>query len=314
MSDNWDTDPFDGEISFDSDYESDSKKNGLIKSFAIGFLGGVGDSLAGNTDAKIKTIQTALPKSFSGSFKFLNDTRVLYNEISEEVKKNIAPAMKDIQDIIGNRRDKIDANSPDFVKGKIDQFSKYDFSQWEGYKESGTTSEKVGTATDEEVNEMVGATRDASLLTLNGLKSLGGDIVNSMVAIGAGQNASLSVLNSGIAKSNAYLKQLVDYQLKVQHRNDTMKINLLARMHITNAKFYKFMESSNHAMMREFKEMVKYSKKSDFEKMSYSDEVRKRVRKTFFNTARSGLGGIGGLVNDRLGKYARENGYNTLNQ
>lgn len=312
MSDNWDNDPFDGDISFDSDYSSDQKKHGVLKSFAIGFLSGASDALVGSTDAKLKTVQIALPKSFGGTFKFINDTRALYSELSEEFKKNTAPAMRDIQDIIANREATV-KNSPGFIRDKVDQFSKFDFSEWEGPSSSSSSTPSVGNASDQEVSEFIGATRESSLLTLSGLKNLGADISNAVLATGASQVGGLNVLGAGIAKSNAYLKQLVEYQVQVQQRNEQTKINLLARMHLTNAKFYKYVESTNHAMMKEFKEIAKFSKKSDFEKMSMTDEVKKRIRGTFFNTVRGGLGGIGGLVNDRLGKYSRENGYNNLN-
>lgn len=311
MSDNWNDDPFNGDIDFDSDFDAD-KSGSKLKSFAIGFLGGAKDALVGSTDAKLKTIKTVLPSSFHGTFEFINDTRRITSELTAEFKKNTASSMQDIQQILEVRKDRVNQNTVGIISNQLDQFSKYDFSTWETGGSTTTESTTQESTTDEEVNELIGVTRQSSLLTLSGLKSLGTDLTNVMMASGASQSAALTGIGVGVAKSNLYLKSIVDYQIKVQSKNDAMKINLLARMHLTNAKFYKFVESSNHAMMKQFKDIAKFSKMPDFQKMSMADEVKKRIRGTFFDTVRGGMGGIGGLVNDRVGKYARDNGYSAL--
>lgn len=313
MSDNWDfNDPFDGDINFDSDFDSD-KKGSKLKSFAIGFLGGATDALVGSTDAKLNTIKMALPESFNGTFQFINDTRRVYSELKDEIKRETADSMKDIQSLVVGHGDGLKSKLPGGLSDQVDKFSKYDFSDWQDSSSSGSSNDKMDETTDQDVGDVVQATRESSLLTASGLKSLGEDLTRTLIATGGAATASSNAVAAGVMKSNMYLKQIVDYQLKVQQRNDAMKINLLARMHITNAKFYKFMEAANHRMIHEVKEMVKYSKMPDFQKMSYSDEVRKRIRGTMFNTIRSSAGGIMGLVNDRVGKYARQAGYQNLN-
>lgn len=313
MSDNWDyNDPFDGDINFDSDFDSD-KKGSKLKSFAIGFLGGASDALVGGTDAKLNTIKMALPESFNGTFQFINDTRRVYSELKEEIKHNTADSMKDIQSLVIQGGDGLKSKLPGGLSDQVDKFSKFDFSEWQETSSSGDSKDKMDETTDQDVGDVVQATRESSLLTASGLRTLGEDITRALVVTGGAATASSNATAAGIMKSNMYLKQMVDYQMKVQQRNDAMKINLLARMHITNAKFYKFMEHANHRIIHEVKEMVKFSKMPDFQKMSMSDEVRKRIRGTFFNTMRSGAGGIMGLVNDRVGKYARQAGYQNLN-
>lgn len=312
MSDNWDyDDPFGGDINFDSDFDSDGKGSNL-KSFAIGFLGGATDALVGSTDAKLKTAKMVLPESFNGTFQFINDSRRIYSDVKEEIKRNTADSMKDIQSLIANR-DGLKSKLPGPLSDQVDKFSKFDFSEWEEPSSSSSEDGKMEQTTDEDVNDVVTATRQSSLMTMSGLKSLGEDITNALVVTSGAATASSNAVAAGLMKSNLYLKQLVDYQLKVQQRNDAAKINLLARMHITNAKFYKFMEAANHRMIREVKEVVKYTKMPDFQKMSMTDEVRKRIRGSFFNTMRSGAGGIMGLVNDKVGAYARQAGYQNLN-
>lgn len=312
MSDNWDVnDPFGGDINFDDDFDHDAKGSKL-KSFAIGFLGGAKEALIGSTDAKLRTVKMGLPESFNGTFQFINDTRRQYNELKDEFKRNTAESMKDIQYLMRNKTEGLKNNLPGGLGDKVDQFSKYDFSQWADTTTSSDSNGMENTSEDD-VKDIITTTQQSSLLTLNGLKQLGKDVTDAVIASGASQSAGNTAIAMGINKSNLYLKQLVDYQIKVQQRNDAMKINLLARMHITNAKYYKFMEIAQHRMVKEIKDVVKYSKMPDFQKMSYSDEVRKRIRGSFFNTARSGLGGIMGLVNDKVGKYARDNGYSALN-
>jgi len=128
MSDNWDyNDPFDGDINFDSDFDS-NKKGSKLKSFAIGFLGGATDALVGGTDAKLNTIKMALPESFNGTFQFINDTRRVYSELKEEIKRETADSMKDIQSLVVGHGDGLKSKLPGGLGDQIDKFSKYDFS------------------------------------------------------------------------------------------------------------------------------------------------------------------------------------------
>jgi len=314
MSDNFEfDDPFDGDLNFDSDFDS-GKKGSKLKSFAIGFLGGAKDALVGSTDAKLKTVKMALPESFNGTFQFINDTRRIYSDIKEEVKKGTADSMRDLQYLVGQKEDAIKSKLPSSLSNKIDEFSKYDFSNWDNSSSSGS-SDKDGMeqTSDQDVTDVVEATRASSMMTMTGLRSLGREITDALIVTGGAQNANLQGIAVGIAKTNGYLKQMVDYQVKVQSRNDAMKINLLARIHLTNAKFYKFMEAANHRLITEVKDVAKFSRMPDFQKMSMGDEVRKRIRGSFFNTMRGGAGGIMGLINDRVGAAARQNGYYGLN-
>lgn len=314
MSDNFNfDDPFDGDLNFDSDFDSD-KKGSKLKSFAIGFLGGAKDALVGSTDAKLKTVKMVLPESFNGTFQFINDTRRLYTDIKEEVKRETADSMRDLQYLVGQKEEAIKSKLPNGLSNKIDEFSKYDFSSWDG--SGGSSSDDKPTmdgTSDEDVNDVVEATRAGSIMTMSGLRTLGKEITDALVVTGASQNANMQGIAVGVAKTNGYLKQMVDFQLRVQQRNDAMKINLLARMHLTNAKFYKFMEAANHRLIAEVKDVAKSSRMSDFQKMSMGDEVRKRIRGSMFNTLRNSAGGIMGLINDRVGKAARQNGYYGLN-
>jgi len=310
MSDNFGfDDPFDGDLNFDSDFDSD-KKGSKLKSFAIGFLGGAKDALVGSTDAKLKTVKMALPESFNGTFQFINDTRRIVAELKDEVKRETADSMRDLQYLVGQQGDTLKSKLPNGLSNKIDEFSKYDFSNWDsGGSSSSDDKPTMEQPTDQDVGDVVEATRAGSLMTATGLRTLGKELTDALVVTAGAQNANMQGIAVGVAKSNGYLKQIVDYHVRVQQRNDSMKINLLARIHLTNAKFYKFMEAANHKLISEMKDVAKSSKMSDFQKMTLGDEVRKRIRGTMFNTARNGAGGIMGLINDRVGKAARQNGY-----
>src|SRR5699024_9348896 len=75
--------------------------------------------------------------------------------------------------------------------------------------------------------------------------------------------------------------------------------------YLTNIKFYKFMEASQHRQITELKDLAKFSKMSDYEKTSTSQAMRKNLRDGFFSTVASRAGGVGSFFKDKFGKDAR---------
>ena len=302
----WGDDPFGGDIDFDIDFDSDTKKKGKLKSFATGFLGGLKSNTIGDTDTRIKTLRKVLPSSFSGTFNTVNQMRDYTRNLTEEVKQESVGALKDIQYIVGRSSEKLQKYAPNRIAGGLESFSKHDFSHWEK-RESGSSNDKPKLEEGEEydLERVLNTTKESALMQQGAIFGLGESLNNTIGGIGAKTIGNLSSVNQGIGKLNIGVQKIVDYQRKVQAKNDAMKISLLARMHVTNAKYYKYQEAATHRMIDELQKIVKNSGLSDFQKTSTSQYAKDRMRQGIYNTVSSKFGGIRDFLTEKVGKDAR---------
>lgn len=302
----WDDDPFGGDLDFDSDFSG--KKKGKIRSLASGFLSGLRSNTIGDTDARIKTARTLLPSSFAGAFDTVSQMNKMRKTVLEEIKAESSEAIKDAQFLVGSATEKFRKFIPNRIAEGALEFSQRDFSDWEKpSSSSGSTTPTIGESSDEDLRRLIEDTRASNLQNTDVLYGFGNAVTETLGRTGGLTIGRLSAVGQGIGKSNVLLKQIYDYQRKVQAKNDAMKINLLARMHITNAKFYKFVEASNHKMIEELRGINRNSALSDFQKTSMGQAARQSIRDNFFKTTMTKAGGIMGYFKDTFGKDARDN-------
>ncbi|EJI5696450.1 hypothetical protein NFI00_000153 [Salmonella enterica] len=302
----WGDDPFDGDLDFDMDFDGGNSKKGKLHSFATGFLSGIKDNTYGDTDAKIKTLRTVLPKSYTNFFNTVNQANTIRRTIIEEMKNDSAEAVKDLQYLAGRSVASLRKFAPNKIADQVEEFSQRDFSSWEKSTSSSSSDTGVGEASDDDVQRLL-ESNTAAEGRRNGLMiGMTDALTKSMSQVGGKTLSALGISNQALGHIQVGITQLVRYQQKVQARNDAMKINLLARMHITNAKYYKFMEASNHRIINELKTLSKYSQMSDFEKTSFNQAARKSVRDSMFSTVSGKFGGVRSWVNDTFGRDRRK--------
>ncbi|ASU03685.1 putative endolysin [Erwinia phage vB_EamM_Joad] len=303
----WGDDPFDGDLDFDMDFDGNTSKKGRLHSFASGFLSGIKENTYGDTDAKIKTLRTVLPKSYTNFFNTVNQANTIRRTILEEMKNDSADAVKDLQYLAGRSVASLRKFAPNKIANTVESFSERDFSSWE--KSSSATSNNdpsVGEASDDDVKRLLESNQAAEGRRNGLMVGMTDALTKSMSQVGGRTLSALGISNQALSGIQLGIQQLVRYQQKVQARNDAMKINLLARMHITNAKYYKFMEASHHRMINELKTVSKYAQMSDFEKTSLNQAARKTMRDSMFSTVSGKFGGIRDWAKETFGRDRRK--------
>lgn len=303
----WGDDPFDGDLDFDMDFDGGSSKKGKLHSFASGFLSGIKDSTYGDTDAKIKTLRTVLPKSYTNFFNSVNQANAFRRNLVEEMKHDSADAIKDLQYLAGRSVASLRKFVPNKIADTVEEFSSRDFSSWEkpGVS-SGNSDPSVNEASDDEVKRLLEAQSGEEARRSGLLVGMTDALTRSMSQVGGQTLSALGISNRTLNGIHVGIQQVVKYQQRVQARNDAMKINLLARMHITNAKYYKFMEASNHRMITELKTVAKYAQMSDYEKTSFNQAARKSMRDSLFTTVSGKFGGIRDYAKELFGRDRRK--------
>ena len=306
----WGEDPFTGDIDFDTDF--DGKKPGFIRSVATGFLSGVVNQTVGDTDARLNTLKMVLPKTWGTAFTTASDINRRRREIVDELKRESYDAVVDLQYLAKRGSDKLGKIAPNKITGGVasglTRFSQNDFSSWKPYTSSASDTPSMENVDENDVKDLLGSEDANSLLERETVIGVGESITAMMTEVGGRTIGGLNTLNLSIGRSNQLLEQMVNYQRKVQLRNDTLKVNLLARSYLTSAKFYKFMEASNHRMIAELKTIALNSAKSDYEKTTHSQAMRNSIRESVFNTVKGSFGGIREFINERFGKDARGDG------
>ena len=301
----WGDDPFSGDMDFDSDF--DSPKQGFLRSFTTGFLNGLVDKSVGDTDARIDTLKMVLPRTYLSAFSVLSDLKRKRDALLEEIKGDTYESVKDLQYLAGRAAAKLGKSGPNRIADSFTEFSKNDFSDWErstlGRGSDGV--EGLSDATDDEVKDALSAADANSVLEREATIGAAGTITDMMANVGGRTMARLNAMGSTTVRTNQLLEQVVDYQRRVQARNDALKLNIMTRSYLTDAKFYKFVEASNHRIVAELKKISESSAKSDYEKTTHSQAVRKSVRESVFSTVKSKIGGIAGFIDDKFGKNAR---------
>ena len=301
----WGEDPFSGDMDFDSDF--DSPKQGFLRSFTTGFLNGLVDKSVGDTDARIDTLKMVLPRTYLSAFSVLSDLKRKRDALLEEIKGDTYESVKDLQYLAGRAAAKLGKSGPNRIADGFTAFSKNDFSDWERTSSSygGDNGEGLSDTTDDEVKDALMAADANSILEREATIGAAGTITDMMANVGGRTMARLTAMGSTTVRTNQLLEQVVDYQRRVQARNDALKLNIMTRSYLTDAKFYKFVESSNHRIVAELKKISESSAKSDYEKTTHSQAVRKSVRESVFSTVKSKIGGIAGFIDDKFGKEQR---------
>lgn len=301
----WGDDPFSGDMSFDSDFDTPSN-HGFLRSFTTGFLNGLVDKTVGDTDAKIDTLKMILPRSYLGAFSTLSELSRRRAELMEEIKGDTYESVKDLQYLAGRAAEKLRKVAPNKIADGFQNFSTHDFSDWEKpSSSSGSSVPTLSDASDDEVKQAIEQATANSMLERETMIGSAGTITDMMANVGGRTMARLTAMGQGTVRTNQLLEQVVDYQRRIQARNDALKLNIMTRSFLTDAKFYKFVEASNHRIINELKKISESSAKSDYEKTTTSQAVKKSVREEVFSTVKRKVGGIAGFIDERFGKAAR---------
>lgn len=310
----WGDDPFEGDLDFDTDFDGSSKQ-GFLRSVVTGFLEGIVEKTVGDTDARVDTLKMVLPKTWTSAFSTLSDLNRRRRALVEEMKGEAHSSIGDLQYIAKRAGERLQKIAPNKIGESLVTFSQNDFSSWEKRDHAaGDDTPKMEGLDEGEVNDLLANETLTSYAERDTAIEVGNSITNMMTEVGGRTIGGLNVLNMSVGRSNQLLENIVEYQRKVQLRNDAMKINLLTRTYLTNAKFYKFVEASNHRMIKELKIISLNSGKSDFEKTSTSQAAIKSMRESMFNTVKSSFGGVRDFFIDKFGKQSREGAFSDIGE
>lgn len=301
----WGEDPFEGDIDFDTNFDS-SEKHGFLRSVATGFLSGIVEQTVGDTDARVNTLKMVLPKTWTNTFSVLAEINRRKSQIIREFKAESHGSMEDLQYLAKRAAAKIDKVVPNKITDTLTEFSQHDFSSWEEPGSSGGSGiPSMENVNESDVSNLLNSEEVNSIKQRETAVQVGESITTMITEVGARTIGGINTMNMSLSKTNMLLEDILDYNRKVQMRNDAMKINIMARHHLTSAKYYKFVEASNHAMIKHLKLIATNSSKSDYEKTTHSQAARKSIRDSVFTTAKSSFGGIADFITERFGKNAR---------
>jgi predicted chitinase/cell division protein FtsB len=302
--DSWDDDPFGGDLDFDDDF--DKPKAGFIRSFATGFLSGVVGKTVGDTDARVNTLKMVLPNTWLGAFSNVAQLNQRRREVMEEIKGDSYQTVQDLQYLAKRAGTKLGKGGPNKISDQLMKFSSHDFSDWEKTDFSeGDSTPRMEDVSEDQVKMAMEASEANSLLERNTMETIADRTMDMMAEVGGRTIGSMNTLNRSLVRNNQLMEQLLDHQRRVQARSDAMQLNVMTRMYLTNAKYYKFQEAAQHRVISELKSIREFSKMSDYEKTSHSQAIRKEIRSQFFSSVKSKFGGISEFINDKFGKDAR---------
>lgn len=297
----WGDDFLDGDMDFDFDFD-DNKDQGFLKSVSKGFLSALKSNTVGDTDAKVKTLRRILPSSFGTTFDFYRELNRKKQEAFKEFKENSADLMGDLAFLSGSLSESLRDRLPNKIVDGLEEFSKKDFSDWEKsgeIKEEQLTMEDVD---DDMQRRMLEALEQQSVINVESTDA----ISRVMTSVGSKQLSAGLQNNAQLYEVNANLQRLYDYQMRIHGQREAMKLNLMTRQYLTNAKYYKFMEASQHRIIREMKDIAKNTALSDFEKTSMLQASKDRLRTNLLKSTFSRAGGFG----DALGSIVSKEGIN----
>ena len=308
---NWDSeDMFAGDYDFDMDFDMDpNAKKSFLGGFASGFLTGITDGTVGTTDAKIRTLRTVLPSTWSTALdkaEFIHDR---YQELKTEFQQENAQTFKSLQNIAGHLSEKMSDKMPNFVNEGLNKFSEKDFSAWEKQGEWSNDNLRLDDADDDETEYA----QDRALASQSSMFSSLGESLNSMTAAAtASLQSTIMGGNRQLVNIEGGVRDLLHYQRNVQARMDQAMLNLTARQYVQSSKFYKFMEAGIHAEVKELKRIAKASEMSDFQKQSLLSATKQNIRDGMLGAVGRRMGGLGEYFRDRFGKSARTDLYGTV--
>lgn len=295
--DSWGDDPFDGDLSFDSDF--DGKSKGFLSSVGTGFLSGLKDGTYGSTEGRLNMARMALPRSYGRLFDYGRELQYKKRDIVDELKNSSATAVTDLQSIGTSLLDRFQDKVPNKIAERIKGFTETDFSDWETRDYSSASNNNGMEETTEE--DVQALTLAAISSQTNATVNLGKIFTKTMAEFGGRQIGQMSVGNQLSGSIDTTLKGLLNYQRKVQAKNDAAKINLLSRIYLTNAKFYKFMEAGIHRQIDELKSINKNSGMSDYQKTSHFQAVKGTLRQSVI-TKMTNFGGVGAWARGLMGQ------------
>lgn len=299
----WDDDNFlDGDIDFNDDFDMDPYKNKSFISGAMdGLIGSIVGSTVGSSDAIIRTARTYLPKSYTTALDRIAYFKSKGEELVREFQEGNYESVKSLQSIAKTLSGKIGDKNP-FLSEKLDKFTNKDFSSWEKSKSKEESLPSMEEATNEEKDSLLASIMDNQTSVISKI----GENINEMAAqIGGRTISSIMAGNKELIGIQSNLRDLLDYQRKVQAKMDYAKIDILAKTYVLNAKFYKFMEKGLHKEIQELKKIADWSSKSDYEKTTNYQAAKKHVRNVVFERA----GGFLSSIKDKFGKSARKDAY-----
>lgn len=307
----WDSnDMFDGDVDFDMEFDLDpNAKKSFIGGFASGFLTGITDNTIGTTDAKIKTLRTVLPSTWSNALDKADFLNQRYQALEKEFQENNAQTAKSLQNIAGRLSEKMSDKMPSFLTDGINKFSEKDFSDWEKI-EPGT--ERLG-GMDDADDDSIEYAQDRALNSESSMFSALGDSLNSMTAAAtASLQSTMMSGNRQLINIEGGIRDMLAYQRNVQAKMDQAMLNLTARHYVQSTKFYKFMEAGIHAEVKELKRIVEATRMSDFEKTSTFAATKQAARDSVFNAIGRRVGGLGEYMNTKFGASARKELYGSV--
>lgn len=108
----WGDDPFGGDVDFDMDFNMDPfKGKGFIRSVATGFLSGVVDETVGSGDARMRSLRTILPSTFSTALDKASFVGDRLKDLATEFREENAESAKSLQTIASHLNQKMGRNS-----------------------------------------------------------------------------------------------------------------------------------------------------------------------------------------------------------
>lgn len=298
----WGEDPFEGDMDFDMDFDNPGGKKGFLRSAVSGFLDGIVERTIGSTDAKINTLQKVLPDTWNPTFRNLRDLNQKRKDVMEQIKNGSFTTVQDLQYLAQRAAKAAGDKLPNKISETLNEFSKRDFSDWEKVDYDRDDQDKLEGTSDEEVKALITNEDANALLGRETAKSIGKQTIGMMAEIGGRSIANIQGLNQTGMRTNQLLEHLLDFQRRVTQRNDQLLISITARQYLTSSKYYKFMEISNHRIVTELKQIGEYVKMSDYEKTTHMQALKKSVRNTLFDKAKSRFGGIADYFTERFGK------------
>ncbi|UQT03345.1 peptidoglycan hydrolase [Serratia phage vB_SmaM-Yubaba] len=307
----WGDDPFAGDIDFDMDFDMDPfKGKGFIRSLTTGFLQGAVDETLGSGAARMRTLRTILPSSYSNALDKLSFVSSRVDDLVREFKEENAESAKSLQSIASHLNQRMGSKLPGFAQNALGNFSDKDFSMWERLDpENPNFKTRIDGVNEDDVDQAI----DASVMAQSSMFASLGESINSMAASVGGQlSATIGAGNRQLVNIEGGIRDLLSYQRNVQAKLDQAQLNLMARSYVQDAKFYKFMEAGIHAEVAELKRIVQYTKLSDFEKTSNLTASKAYMRNSVFNAVGKRVGGITGMLRDRFNTDSRKETYGVV--
>lgn len=314
IEDNFDVDwedPFGGDFDLDMDFDMDPyAKQGFVGGVTSGFLSGIVDETVGSGQARMRTLRTVLPSSFSNALDRLSWASERLDDIKEDFKKQNVESVKYLQNIAGKLSTKMEGKVPGSIISGMSSFSEKDFSSWETPTAAGDKLPTMESTEDYDVNYAL----ERSLQQQSSLFTSLGESLNEMsAAVGGMITGSITAGNRQLVGIESSIRTLVDYQRNVQIKMDQSKLDLMARSYVADVKYYKFMEKALHTEIAELKKIVVNSNKSDYEKTSHLTASKAYARNRLFSTVGKRVGGFSGLMREKFGKQARDDAYSESN-